>query len=65
MTQNDLGYAYSDLPTGDRAANLRKAKVCLEAALRVYTESGFPEAHRAAAARLADVKGQLRNLTSE
>jgi tetratricopeptide (TPR) repeat protein len=30
------------LPTGDRAANLKKAIACYEAALRVLTEQGFP-----------------------
>ena len=42
MTQNNLGTAYSDLPTGDRGENLRRAIDCYEAALRVYTESDFP-----------------------
>jgi len=41
-TQNNLGNAYSDLPTGDRAENLKKAIACYEAALRVYTERDFP-----------------------
>jgi hypothetical protein len=30
--RNNLGIAYNELPTGDRAANLQKAKVCLESA---------------------------------
>jgi hypothetical protein len=34
-TQNNLGNAYADLPTGDRNANLQSAKACLESALRV------------------------------
>ena len=42
MTQNNLGNAYSDLPTGDRGENLRRAIACYEAALRVYTEADFP-----------------------
>ena len=42
MTQNNLGIAYSDLPTGDRGENLRRAIACYEAALRVYTEADFP-----------------------
>ena len=42
MTQNNLGIAYSDLPTGDRGANLARAIECYEAALRVYTEDGSP-----------------------
>ena len=44
MTQNNLGTAYSDLPTGDRGENLRRAIGCYEAALRVRTESDFPSA---------------------
>ncbi len=42
MTQNNLGIAYSDLPTGDRGENLRRAIAYYESALRVRTESGFP-----------------------
>ena len=42
MTQNTLGAAYADLPTGDRDQNLRRAVACYEAALRVYTEADFP-----------------------
>ena len=41
-TQNGLGLAYSDLPTGDRGENLRRAMECYEAALRVYTEKAAP-----------------------
>jgi len=41
-TQNNLGNAYSSLPTGDRAGNLRKAIDCHEAALRVRTQDRFP-----------------------
>ena len=40
--QNNLGNAYSDLPTGDRGANLQQAIACYQAALRVYTEREFP-----------------------
>jgi tetratricopeptide (TPR) repeat protein len=42
MTQNNLGNAYRDLPTGDRADNLRRAIACYEAALRVYSEGDYP-----------------------
>ena len=42
MTQNNLGTAYSDLPTGDRGENLRRAIACYESALRVCTEADFP-----------------------
>ena len=43
-TQNNLGAAYSDLPVGDRGENLKKAIECYEAALRVRTETDFPQA---------------------
>ena len=42
VIQNNLGVAYSDLPTGDRAANLQKAIAAYEAALQVRTEKDFP-----------------------
>jgi tetratricopeptide (TPR) repeat protein len=42
MTQYNLGNAYSELPTGDRGENLRRAIACYENALRVYTETEFP-----------------------
>ncbi len=42
-TQNNLGIAYANLPTGDRSANLRRAIACYEAALRVWTERDFPQ----------------------
>ena len=41
-TQNNLGIAYADLPSGDRGANLARAIECYEAALRVRTERDFP-----------------------
>jgi len=41
-TQNNLGRAYVDLPTGDRSVNLQKAIAFLEATLRVYNEKGYP-----------------------
>lgn len=41
-SQNNLGAAYRNLPTGDRGENLKKAIVCYEAALRVHTERDFP-----------------------
>ncbi len=42
MTQNNLGIAYANLPTGDRGENLRRAMEYYEAALRVYTEEAAP-----------------------
>ena len=32
MTQNNLGAAYADLPTGDRGKSLRRAIACYKAA---------------------------------
>jgi len=42
VTQNNLGNAYGDLPTGDHVANLQKAIAAYEAALQVRTEKDFP-----------------------
>jgi len=42
MTQNNLGIAWRNLPTGDRGENLQRAIACYEAALRVYTERDYP-----------------------
>jgi class 3 adenylate cyclase/predicted ATPase len=41
-TQNNLGIAYRNLPTGDRGENLAKAIACYEAALRVRSERNLP-----------------------
>ncbi len=40
--QNNLGIAYSDLPTRDLSENLHRAIACYEQALSVYTERDFP-----------------------
>ena len=40
--QNNLGIAYRNLPTGDRAANLRQAIACYQEALRFYTPEAAP-----------------------
>ena len=45
MTQNNLGAAWNDMPTGKQEENLRRAIECYEAALRVYTEQDFPREH--------------------
>jgi hypothetical protein len=37
--QNNLGSAYSNLPGGDREANLRQAIACYEAALQIFQEA--------------------------
>ena len=42
-TQNNLGNAYTNLPTGDKGENLTRAIQCYEAALRVRTEKDFPQ----------------------
>ena len=42
MTQNNLGNAYAELPTGDRAANLARAIDCYTEALRFYTAEAAP-----------------------
>jgi len=40
--QNNLGNAYSFLPTGDRAENLKIAIACYNNALEIHTEKDFP-----------------------
>jgi hypothetical protein len=62
MTQNNLGIAYADLPTGDRAENFRKAVASFENALKIFTASSFPHEHRNASANLEDVKKKLASL---
>ena len=42
MTQNNLGTAYRNLPTGDRGANLGRAIACYTEALTVYTPQAAP-----------------------
>ncbi|KAF5424381.1 MAG: hypothetical protein C5S44_01645, partial [Candidatus Methanocomedens sp.] len=42
ITQNNLGLAYSDLPTGDCGDNLENAIQCYEAASRVFNETDYP-----------------------
>jgi tetratricopeptide (TPR) repeat protein len=41
-TQNNLGVAWRDLPTGDKAENVKKAIAAYEAALAVYTKDADP-----------------------
>ena len=45
LTQNNLGTAYRDLPTGDRAANLTRAIACFTEALRFRTVEAAPRAY--------------------
>jgi hypothetical protein len=42
MVQGCLGNIYTDLPTGEKSANLQQAIACFEVALRVYTEQDYP-----------------------
>jgi tetratricopeptide (TPR) repeat protein len=42
MTQNNLGNAWRNMPTGDRRENLRKAIAACEAALTVLTRAAHP-----------------------
>jgi predicted LPLAT superfamily acyltransferase len=42
MTQHNLGNAYANLPSGDRAANLSIAIGAYESALEVYTREAHP-----------------------
>jgi tetratricopeptide (TPR) repeat protein len=41
-TQNNLGTAWNNLPTGDRGENLAKAIACYQTALTVYTRDAAP-----------------------
>ncbi|MEM7813268.1 MAG: tetratricopeptide repeat protein, partial [Planctomycetota bacterium] len=41
-TQNNLGLAWRNIPTGDRGANLDKAIAAFESALEVYTRAAHP-----------------------
>ncbi len=41
-TQNNLGNAYRDLPTGDRGQHLNDAIICYKEALTEYTKDEFP-----------------------
>jgi predicted ATPase/class 3 adenylate cyclase len=58
-SQNNLGNAYGNLPTGDRGANLTKAMRCYEAALRVFTERDFPRDWAMTQNNLGNVYGNL------
>ncbi len=62
MTQNNLGIAYFELPTGDHAQNLQKAIDYYEAALTVWTETAFPHDHAMATRNLQRARDALDNL---
>jgi hypothetical protein len=63
MTQNNLGAAYAELPTGDREQNLQKAIACYEAALSVYTKDDFPHYHAPTVQNLQIARDALDNLS--
>jgi tetratricopeptide (TPR) repeat protein len=44
VSLNNLGVEYAEASLGHRGANLQQAIACYQAALRVYTESDFPQA---------------------
>ena len=60
MTQNNLGVAYRDLPTGDRGDNLRRAIACYEAAARGFDVVGLTEEANRARAAAEAVPEQLK-----
>lgn len=62
MTQNNLGAAWSDLPTGDRAANIMKAIECYEAAIEVFSVDEFPRDHGIVSRNLKLAKAELDEL---
>ncbi len=63
--QNNLGIAYSDLPTGDRGENLKRAIGCYEAALTVYTEEAYPREHEFVTGNLRLAEEALAELAGE
>ncbi len=54
-TQNNLGNAYADLPTGEREANLMQAIACFQQALRFQTPEAAPSDCRKTNRNLADL----------
>ena len=64
MTQYNLGVLHGDTYTENPLDNLKKAKTCLESALTVWTETGFPEEHRRASTQLSDVEEGLTLLVA-
>jgi hypothetical protein len=53
-----LGIAYSDIPTGDRGANLTQAIACDEAAIRGYEAAGLTKEADEVRQRLASLSQQ-------
>jgi hypothetical protein len=58
MTQNNLGIAYRNLPTGDRGANLQQAIACYEAAIRGFESAGLTKESDEVRQRLASLSQQ-------
>ena len=59
MTQNNLGTAYAELPTGDRAANLARAIDCYTQALRFFTAEAAPLEYAATQNNLGNAYAEL------
>jgi hypothetical protein len=57
-TQNNLGIAYANLPTGDRGVNLQQAIACYEAAIRGYAAAGLTKEADEVRQRLASLRQQ-------
>jgi len=64
-TQHNLGAAYKNLPTDDRAANLKKAIACYQNALRIWTETAFPGYHQMAAGNLHKAQQLLQDIAKK
>ena len=58
MTQNNLGNAYLNLPTGDRGENLNKAIACYEAASRGFEAAELSDNANRIKRYLASLKDQ-------
>src|SRR5205814_618275 len=58
-TQNNLGIAYSSLPSGDIEKNLKNAVDAYQAALRVFSKEEFPSEWAATQCNLGNAYGDL------
>lgn len=61
-TKSNLGHAYSLIKDEERRENLEEAAQCYAAALEVLTPEAFPHNHEHIAARLAEVKQEMRQM---
>jgi CHAT domain-containing protein/tetratricopeptide (TPR) repeat protein len=57
--QTNLGLAYSELPTGDRTDNLKKAMACYQEALRIWTPETEPLKYARAQTNLGNAYNEL------